>query len=322
MRLKKSELSKANIRTSYKLRKNLKMIKAHYQLYFFVIPTLLYFVIFKYIPMYGVQIAFRDFNPVLGISGIWKSPWVGFEYINQFINSFHFWSLISNTLRISLSMLIIAFPIPIIFALLLNEINNLKFKKVVQNITYAPHFISIVVMVGIIILFLSPRIGIINRLITLFGIEKMNFMAESSWFVPIYVISHIWQNTGYGSIIYLAVLSTVSPELIEAAIIDGASRLQKIRYVNFPALVPTIVLLFLLAIGGLMSVGFEKVLLLQNSANMMTSDVIQTYVYRAGLLGGEFSFGSAIGLFNNTIEFILLVAANQTAKKLGETSLF
>ena len=320
MNIEKSRISNSYYATKFS--KNIKQMKAHYQLYLFALPAIIYFLIFKYLPMYGVQIAFRDFTPSMGISGIWEAPWAGLKYIQQFVESYHFWALIKNTLAISASILIIAQPIPIIFALLLNEIDNIKFKKTIQTVSYAPHFISMVVMISMMKLFLSPSTGLINNILDKVGYDKIHFMIKGSWFVPLYTLSHIWQHMGYGAIIYIAVLATVNPSLVEAAIIDGANRFQKILYINIPAILPTIVILYLLAIGRVMTVGFEKVFLMQNPANMMSSDVISTYTYRAGLIGGDFSFGAAVGLFNATINFIMLITANKMAKRIGETSLF
>ncbi|MFS0612167.1 ABC transporter permease [Lederbergia ruris] len=289
-----------------------------WQLYTFLLPALTFFVIFHYIPMYGVQIAFKDFFATMGIMG---SPWVGFDHFERFFNSYYFWRLLKNTLLISLYQLCL-FPLPIIFALMLNELRNGAFKKWTQTLTYAPHFISVVVVVGMIIAFLDPTTGIVNLLIEKLGGEPIQFLTSPSWFRHIYVWSGEWQGLGWGSIIYLAALAGVNPELLEAAKVDGATRFQRILHINIPAILPTIVILFILNIGKFMSVGFEKVLLLQNSLNSETSDIIQTFVYETGLLEGQYSFAAAVGLFDSVINIILLITVNQIAKKVSDNSLW
>lgn len=273
----------------------------------------------KYWPMYGVQIAFRDYNFALGIT---KSPFIGLENFKDFFKSYYFWNLIRNTVGISVYSIVVGFPMPILFALILNEIGNNMFKKTVQTISYAPHFISTVVMCGMIINFLSPSIGLINRLIVLLGGQSRPFMIMHKWFKSIYVLSDVWQNMGWSAIIYLAALSNVDVQLIEASIIDGASRMQRIRYINIPSIMSTIVILFILRLGSIMNVGFEKIFLLQNPLNFESSDVISTYVYRRGLVQMEFSFSTAVGLFNSVINFTLIILANYITKKFGETSLW
>ncbi|MBO0991819.1 ABC transporter permease [Bacillus sp. SD088] len=289
-----------------------------WQLYTFLLPALTFFIIFHYIPMYGVQIAFKDFFATMGING---SPWVGFEHFERFFNSYYFWRLLKNTLIISLYQLCL-FPLPVIFALMLNELRNGAFKKWTQTLTYAPHFISVVVVVGMIIAFLDPTTGIVNHLIETLGGSSVQFLTSPDWFRHIYVWSGEWQGLGWGSIIYLAALAGVNPELLEAAKVDGATRLQRIIHINIPAILPTIVILFILNIGKFMSVGFEKVLLLQNSLNSETSDIIQTFVYETGLLEGQYSFAAAVGLFDSVINIILLVTVNQIAKKVSDNSLW
>ncbi|GIN70023.1 sugar ABC transporter permease [Bacillus sp. J14TS2] len=289
-----------------------------WQLYTFLLPALTFFIVFHYIPMYGVQIAFKDFFATMGING---SPWVGFEHFERFFNSYYFWRLLKNTLIISLYQLCL-FPLPVIFALMLNELRNGAFKKWTQTLTYAPHFISVVVVVGMIIAFLDPTTGIVNHLIEKLGGSSVQFLTSPDWFRHIYVWSGEWQGLGWGSIIYLAALAGVNPELLEAAKVDGATRLQRIIHINIPAILPTIVILFILNIGKFMSVGFEKVLLLQNSLNSETSDIIQTFVYETGLLEGQYSFAAAVGLFDSVINIILLVTVNQIAKKVSDNSLW
>lgn len=301
------------------LRRSLRSAALNYQLYLFILPTLLYFAIFHYWPMYGVQIAFKDFNAALGIGG---SPWVGLKHFIRFVNAPSFWTIIGNTIGISLYQLAVAFPAPIVLALLLNEIRSAKFRKLVQTVTYAPHFISTVVLVSMIMLLLNPSYGLVNQGIALLGFEAHDFMTDKSWFKSIYVFSDVWQNAGWSSIIYLAALAGIDQEQHEAAMIDGASRLQRIWHINIPGITPTVVILFLFAIGGIMTVGFEKVFLMQNPLNLEASEVISTYVYKIGLLQLQYSFSSAVGLFNTSINFILLIVVNAIVKRLGETSLW
>src|SRR5699024_1997333 len=296
-----------------------KQIIQNCQLYIFILPAFLYFFIFHYIPMYGVQIAFKDFVPSLGI---WGSDWVGFEHFKRFFDSYYFWDLIKNTLGISIYELIVGFPLPIILALALNEAKDGLYKKSVQTVTYAPHFISVVVISGMIIAFLSPETGIINHALKFLGFDPIPFMEDPKWFKTVYVLSGGWQNTGWGTIIYLAALYAVAPQQHEAAIVDGASRLQRIWYINIPAIIPTMVILLILNVGNIMAMGFEKILLLQNPLNLESSNVIATFVYEAGLLDGQYSFAAAVGLFNAVINTILLVSVNYFARKTSETSLW
>lgn len=292
-------------------------MKINWQLYVLLSPALLYFLIFKYYPMYGVQIAFKDFRAVDGILG---SKWVGFKHFQNFFDSYYFWTLIKNTLGINLYALAL-FPISIIVALSLNELRDGRFKKIAQTITYAPHFISVVVFCGMIIAFLDPETGIVNNVLKWLGFEPIRFMESPAWFKSIYVWSNEWQNLGWGAIIYLAALAGIDPQLHEAAKVDGATRLQRIWHINLPGIMPTIIILLILNMGNLMSIGFEKILLLQNDLNLDSSQVIQTYVYNAGLLHGQYSYSTAVGLFNSVVNFILLVTFNQLARRTG-TSLW
>jgi putative aldouronate transport system permease protein len=269
--------------------------------------------------MYGVQIAFKDFSPV---KGIWDSNWVGVKHFLRFWRYPEFWNILRNTLTISLYHLAAGFPAPIILAFMINEIEHKGFKKTIQMITYAPHFISIVVLCGMLNLFLNKSGGIVNHFIAFFGGPRIDYLIAPAWFKTVFVFSGIWQNTGWGTIIYLAALSGVDSETIEAAKIDGASRLQKIRYIDFPAILPTIIILLIIQSGQIMSVGFEKILLLQNSVNKVSSDVIATYVYRMGLLEAQYSYTAAIGLFNNLINLFLLFCVNSIARKVSKTSLW
>ncbi|WP_255570720.1 sugar ABC transporter permease [Cohnella sp. CFH 77786] len=296
----------------------LKM-KRSWELYVLLLIPVAYLVIFKYIPMVGVQIAFRDFNP---ISGIWGSPWVGLKHFDKFFSSPNFTVLLKNTLVINVYSILAGFPIPIMLALALNEIRTGFFKRSVQMITYTPHFISTVVMVSIIILMLSPHVGIVERVLTYFGMEDTNIMGEPDYFKHVYAWSGIWQQMGYNSIIYIAALSSVDPSLYEAARIDGASRWRKILHIDLPALVPIMVVMLILKTGEVMGTEYEKIYLMQNPLNLSASEVISTYVYKVGLLGAQFSFSTAVGLFNNIVNFILLLAVNYTARKYSETSLW
>jgi len=291
----------------------------NWQLYALASPVIAYFLIFKYVPMYGVQIAFKEFMATLGI---WGSPWIGFDHFERFFNSYYFERLIWNTLEIGLYELVVGFPVPIILALMINEVRNNKFKKTVQTVTYAPHFLSTIVMVGMIFIFLSPADGIVNRIIAWFGGESVSFMTEPEWFKSIYVLSGVWQQMGWSSIIYIAALAGIDPSLHEAARVDGASRLQRIWHVNLPGIAPTIVILLILNVGNIMAVGYEKILLMQNDLNLEASDVISTYVYRSGILDAQYSFSAAVDLFNAAINCVLLVLVNYAARKIGKTSLW
>ncbi|UVI33675.1 ABC transporter permease [Paenibacillus spongiae] len=296
-----------------------KSLRKNWDLYLLIVPVIAYYIIFHYIPMYGLQIAFKDFIATKGITG---SPWVGLKHFERFFDSYYFWRLIKNTLGIGLYELAVGFPIPILLALMINEIRSERFKKTVQTVTYAPHFLSVVVLVGMLMMFLSPQHGIVNLIIRLFGGEPVSFMTEPGWFKTLYVFSGVWQQMGWSSIIYLAALTGIDPQLHEAAKVDGASRLQRIWHINIPGIAPTIVILLILNIGSILGVGFEKVFLMQNSLNMESSDVISTYVYRSGIVGAQYSFSAAVGLFNAVINFGMLVIVNYIARKVGQTSLW
>jgi putative aldouronate transport system permease protein len=272
-----------------------RSVSSQFQFLLLLLPAVVYVFIFNYIPMYGVQIAFKDFS---SSAGIWGSTWVGLRHFIRFVNYPYFARIVWNTVSINLYSLAAGFPIPVILALLINEVNNRAFKRTVQMVTYAPHFISTVVICGMIVLFLDDQTGFVNKFISMLGLKPVKFVSEPVWFSTIYVWSGIWQNAGWGTIIYLAALSGVSPELIEAARIDGANRFGVIVNINIPQILPTTVILLILRCGSLFSLGFEKVWLLQNSLNLEVSEIISTYVYKVGLQGGEFSYSSAIGLFN------------------------
>ncbi len=282
------------------------------------LPILAYYLIFHYAPMFGVAIAFENYKPALGIL---RSKWVGLENIQAFLTGRYAWRTIRNTLLISVLSILFGFPAPILFALLLNELRSKGYKKVVQTISYMPHFISMVVVCGLIRLFTNSD-GLINQIAGLFGQNYGNLLTKNAYYRPIYIISGIWQTVGWGSIIYLATLSSVDPTLYEAAAIDGAGRFRRVVHVTLPALVPVIMVQLIMRIGHIMSVGYEKTLLLYNSSIYETSDLISTYVYRYGLEGGKDSVGAAVGLFNSIINIIILVAANWGSRKLTEESLW
>ena len=294
-------------------------MKRNYELYLISIPVLLYYIIFCYVPMYGVQIAFKDYSASKGFLG---SEWVGFEHFIRFFKSYNFSQIMVNTLVLSLYSMAASFPIPIVFAILINEVRGKKLKKSVQMISYAPYFISTVVLVGMMISFCSPTNGIINKMLGVFSVKPIAFFAEPEWFKHIYVWSGVWQTVGWNSIIYISTLSGVDVQLYEAAVVDGANKLQRIWHVDVPALMPTVVLLMILNVGGLLNLGFEKVFAMQNSLNLSSSEVIATYVYKVGILGTEYSFSAAVGLFNSVINCVLLVLCNTIAKRVSDMSLW
>lgn len=293
-------------------------LKLNKYVYLMLIPVVAYYIVFYYVPMYGLQIAFKDFSPGLGL---WESPWVGFQHFESFFNSYYFWRLLRNTLLLSFYELLFGFPAPIILALLLNELRSVVFKRAVQTITYMPHFISIVVISGMLVDFLA-RDGLINIVLSWFGVEPIAFLGESSWFRTIFVSSNIWQSVGWGSIIYLSAMSGIDPSLYEAAKVDGASRWKQTMHITLPGIMPTVIILLILQIGTLMSVGTEKILLLYNSTTYETADVIGTFVYRKGILESDFSYSSAVGLFNSVINFILLISANAISRRTSDTKLW
>jgi putative aldouronate transport system permease protein len=290
-----------------------------WQLWVMVAPAALFVIVFSYIPMYGIQLAFREFDFASGFTG---GEWVGLKYFRQFFESPLFWSLMRNTAVISLSTLVVGFVAPIALALIINQVIGRRRKRFMQTATYLPHFISIVVIVGMLQVFLSPTSGLITRFMAAIGVEGVNFLGDAQAFVPVYVISDVWQHCGWNSIIYLAALSSIDTHLYEAARIDGANRFQIVRYVDIPALVPTMIILLILNMGGVLNTGFEKVFLMQNPLNLSVSEVIATYVYKTGIVGNQFSFGTAIGLFNTAINFLFLVVTNQIAKRVSNTSLW
>lgn len=297
----------------------IKDFRRNKYIYLMLIPVVVYYVVFQYGPMYGLQIAFKDYSTDLGFL---KSPWVGFKYFKEFFTSFFFWRLLRNTVLLSLYSLLFSFPAGIILALLINEVRNRIFKRSVQTITYMPHFISLVVIIGILYDF-TARDGLINNLLTsLFGIDPIPFMREPRWFRTLFISSDIWQNVGWNSIIFLAAISNVDQELYESAKIDGAGRWRQTLHITIPGIMPTVIILLILNIGSFMTVGDEKILLMYNPSTYETADVIGTYVYRKGILESNFSYSAAVGLFKSIIAFILLVGSNAVARRFGETRLW
>jgi putative aldouronate transport system permease protein len=313
-------LQKGTISGYYRKPFYLRILES-YQLYLFLLPAVLYLFIFNYIPMAGIIIAFKDFRPSEGIFG---SSWVGMQNFIRFFNMPMFKVILRNTLALSIYDLIAGFPLPIILALLLNSCPSLRFKKIVQTVTYAPHFISTVVLVGMINILFAPSYGIVGHLLRSLGLINgpLYVLNDPAWFPHLYVWSGVWASIGWSSIIYLGALTGVDLNLYEAAEIDGANKLQKILHIDLPAILPTIVILFILNAGRIMNVGFEKVFLMQNATNLSTSEVISTYVYKTGIGQGSYSLATAIGLFNSVINFIMLVFVNRIARRLGETSLW
>lgn len=307
---------KSGFSSTYKRK---KAIFKNWELYLLILPPVVYFIVFHYIPMGGILIAFKDYSIRLGVIA---SPWAGFKYFEQFFSSPMFWPLIRNTLTLSVYSIVAGFPAPIILAIALNEVKNGFFRRLVQTVTYAPYFISMVVLVGIIMQVLAYRGGLINPVIVHFGGQPINFMGMPELFQSIYVFSGVWQTTGYSAIIYLAALSSIDPNLHEAAKIDGCTNFQKVRYIDLPGIKPTIVILLILTSAGILHVGFEKVFLMQNNLNLRVSEVIATYVYKVGIGNVQYSFATAVGVFNSFINFTLIMIVNAVAKKVGETSLW
>jgi putative aldouronate transport system permease protein len=297
----------------------LKHVMKSWQLYVLIFPALTYLFLFQYAPMYGIVIAFKNFNPVQGIIG---SPWAGFKHFDTFFHSYVFTNVLVNTLKLSVFSLLIGFPIPILFALLLNQIRRQLFKRFVQTVTYAPYFISTVVLVSMLNVFLAPSTGFVNNLITMFGGDAVNFMARAEWFRSVYIASGIWQSMGFSAIIYLAALSGVNPELHEVATVDGATTVRRIWHIDLPSITPTIMILLILGVGSVMAVGWEKAFLMQQGMNLPASEIISTYVYKVGLLNSQYSLATAIGLFNSVINFSLLIVTNYISKKLTQNSLW
>jgi putative aldouronate transport system permease protein len=298
-------------------------IKRDYQLWLLILPAIVVIFIFNYIPMYGIQLAFRDYkfdlNIIKTLSG---GNFRGLFYFEKFITNYLFMDLMRNTISISLTTILLGFPAPILLALLLNQIKNFRTKKILQTTVYLPHFISIVVMVGLMNVLLSPNTGIITHVLSAIGMGDINILGSTKTFVPLFVLSDIWQHCGWNSIIYLAALSSVDPQLYDSSKIDGANKWHTVWYIEIPALIPTIIILFILSMGNVLNTGFEKVFLMQNALNLPVSEVISTYTYKIGILGNQFSYSAAIGLFNTIINFVFLYFMNTISKKYSDISLW
>jgi putative aldouronate transport system permease protein len=295
-----------------------KDLRRNKYVYLMLSPVVLYYLVFHYGPMYGAIIAFKDFSPVEGILG---SPWVGFENFQDFFSGVFFWRLVRNTLAINVLDLFFGFPAPIILALLLSEITSPRFKRTVQTITYIPHFVSLVVVVGMLVDFLA-RDGLVNNLLSAIGVQATAFMQSADWYWFLYVGSAIWQSVGWGSIIYLAAIANVDATLYEAAVVDGAGRWRQLWHITLPGILPTIIILLILRIGQMMSIGYEKTILMYNPMTYETADVISTYVYRKGILNADYSFSAAVGLFNSAINFALLILANRISRRISNMGLW
>ncbi len=295
-----------------------KQVKKNKAIYLMILPVIIYYILFHYKPMYGVIIAFMDYSPRKGVLG---SEWVGLEHFMDFFGGYYFWRLLRNTLKLSFATLLIGFPVPIILALLINELNNKKFSKMVQTITYMPHFVSMVVLCSMIRQFIGSN-GFITHFFTLFGYNGDNMLSHGEFWIPMYVISNIWTGAGWGSIVYLAALTSIDSQLYDAAKVDGANRWKQTVHVTFPSILPTIVIMLIMRVGQIMGVGSEKTILLYNEGIYEDADIISSYVYRLGLISREFSFSTAVGLFNSVVNFILVIIANKISKKTTETSLW
>lgn len=321
MIMEKETLFKQPIKVTQPKKKRFKNLKKHWKLLFFILPAIIYIIIFSYIPMYGILIAFQDFMPgdeILGPNTIW----IGFDNFLRFFNEFRFWRLLENTFVLSLLGFIAGFPIPIIVALLLNALKSRKVSNIFQRIFFAPHFISVVVLAGMLYLFFGEY-GLINNIVEALGLDRYSYFLKAEAFRPLFIFSGNWQDFGWSSIIYLAALAAVDPQLHEAAIMDGASRVRRVWSIDLPAIMPTVAMILILSVGNLMSVGHEKVLLMQTGANISISEIISTYVYKIGFLGsGDFGYATAIGIFNSAVNVVLLVIANVTTKKFSGNSIW
>lgn len=295
-----------------------KLIKKNRMVYLMVLPVVIYYILFHYKPMYGIIIAFQDYSPRKGVFG---SDWVGLKHFKDFFGGYYFVRLLRNTLKLSFATLLIGFPVPIILALLINELRSKAFSKTVQTITYMPHFVSMVVLCSMIRQFVGSS-GFITGFFNMFGYDGSNMLSKQSLWIPIYVISNIWQGAGWGSIVYLAALTGIDSELYDAARVDGANRWKQTLHVTFPSILPTIIIMLIMRVGQIMGVGYEKTILLYNDGIYEVADIISTYVYRMGMISREFSFSTAVGLFNSVVNFILVILANQISKKTTETSLW
>ena len=298
------------------------LVKRDWLLLAIIAIPVLYYVIYRYVPMVGILMAFQQVPRRGSFFSIFTNNWIGFENFIRFFQSPYFWRLLSNTFLISLFGILWSFPVPIIFAIMLNEIKNIKYQRTIQTISYMPYFISLVVAVGIVVNFLNPQDGIVNLILNKFGVASADFLHDPKYFRTIYIVSGIWQSYGYSAIIYIAAITSIDPQLYEAAKIDGASKMQQIRHITFPCMIPTIIILLILSLGNLLNVGFEKVLLLYSPSTYSTADVISTYVYRVGIVETNFGFGTAIGLFNSVINFVFIIVFNRIARSASGISLW
>lgn len=310
--------AKAQTKQKTNWKRTWKIIRKNKAVYFMLLPVILYYILFHYKPMYGIIIAFMDYNPRRGID---FNDWVGLQHFKDFFTGYYFKRLLMNTLKLSFATLIFGFPIPIILALLINELRSKKFSKIVQSITYMPHFVSMVVLCAMVRQFVGGN-GFITAFMSLFGYEGGNLLANGKYWIPIYVISNIWQGAGWGSIVYLAALTSIDSQLYDAAKVDGANRWKQTIHVTIPCILPTIIIMLIMRVGQIMGIGYEKTLLLYNEGIYDVADIISTYVYRMGLLNRQFSFSTAVGLFNSVVNFALVIIANQISKKTTETSLW
>lgn len=296
-----------------------RSLRRHWQLYLLIIPPLLYFVVFKYVPMSNIVIAFKNYSVV---RGVWESPWAGLKNFELFFRNPVFWTLIKNTLLLSGYAILAGFPLPLLLALMLNEVRHRFFRKTVQLVTYAPYFISTVVIVSMIILLTAPRLGLVSKTFGFFGVEAPDLLGNPDYFRHLYVWSDVWQTAGYAAVIYLAALSAVDPALYESAKVDGASRLRRIWHVDLPSIMPTAMIILILSVGNIMAVGFEKAFLMQNPLNLSESEIIATYVYKTGLLNADFGIATAVGLFNSLINLALLLVVNTVARRVSGSGLW
>lgn len=316
---KRTVINEGKLRPTLKRNSLLSHIIQDSGLYVLLLPAIIYAAIFLYAPMGGVVIAFKNYSPV---KGIWGSPWVGFKYFEKFLTAYNFKSIFANTIWLSIYSTVAMFPIPIVFALLLNQMRMKKLKSLVQTVSYMPHFISVVVLVGMMNVFFSPSTGLVNNIIEKFGGQAVYFMGEAKLFRHMYVWTSVWQDMGRTAIIYIAALTGIAAELHEAAMVDGASKLQRTFYIDLPGIMPTAVIMLILNVGRMLSIGFEKAFLMQNPLNLETAEIISTYVYKVGLLNAQFSLSTAVGLFNSAISLVLVLLVNFVAGKLSDTSLF
>lgn len=300
-------------------KRELKKLKGNWQLQLLILPAVIWLAIFCYYPMYGVLIAFKKFSLT---KSIMEMDWVGLKYFDQFFSSPYFIQVLENTLKLSFFTLLFTFPLPIIFALLLNQFRMTKYKKFVQTVVYAPNFISVVIVVGMMTIFLSPHSGIVNNLIKTFGGKPISFTGEAGWFRPLFILSEIWQKTGFSAVVYLAALAGISPDLHEAARVDGANKWQRIKHIDIPSIMPTAMILLILSIGGIMTLGGDKAYLMKNDSNVETARTIIVHVTDMGIYRAQYSYAAAVGLFNSVVNVVLLLFANKISKKLTDTGLF